>query len=205
MSGAEVSNHIDVGGTANAGHFGTNICGKLHSVCADRTGRPVDKDLLTGLQFGCVAQDVKIQVEFNPAEIAEYRLIGYETRALNREDFNNNAVDAGEIGAGHTVTAIYEITPVGSPAMLVDDLRYATDEVDSLNAGEYAFLKLRYKNPGAETSMLISTPILPTSDAGLSREVEFAAAVAGFGQILRGDTLMHGLGHRRRAYSGRDQ
>ncbi|MHA1128392.1 MAG: vWA domain-containing protein [Alphaproteobacteria bacterium] len=148
-------------------------------------------DQIGGALF-TIAQDVKIQVEFNPAEIAEYRLIGYETRALNREDFNNDTVDAGEIGAGHTVTAIYEITPVGSPAVMVDDLRYATDEVGSLNSGEYAFLKLRYKTPGEATSTLITTPILPDANAGLDSEVAFAAAVAGFGQILRGDDLMHG-------------
>ncbi len=148
-------------------------------------------DQLGGALF-TIAQDVKIQVEFNPAEIAEYRLIGYETRALNREDFNNDAVDAGDIGAGHTVTAIYEITPVGSPAVMVDELRYGTDEVGGLNTGEYAFLKLRYKNPGEEVSNLITTPILPNADAGLGGEAQFAAAVAGFGQILRGDTLMHG-------------
>ena len=71
-----------------------------------------------------IAKDVKIQVEFNPAQVAEYRLIGYETRALKREDFNNDKVDAGDIGSGHTVTAIYEVTPVGAPR-LVDDLRYA--------------------------------------------------------------------------------
>lgn len=148
-------------------------------------------DQIGGALF-TIAQDVKIQVEFNPAEIAEYRLIGYETRALNREDFNNDAVDAGEIGAGHTVTAIYEITPVGSPAVMVDELRYGTDEVGSVNTGEYAFLKLRYKNPGEDVSNLITTPITPDANAGLGGETHFAAAVAGFGQILRGDNLMHG-------------
>ena len=148
-------------------------------------------DQIGGALF-TIAQDVKIQVEFNPAEIAEYRLIGYETRALNREDFNNDAVDAGEIGAGHTVTAIYEITPVGSPAVMVDELRYGTDEVGTVNTGEYAFLKLRYKNPGEDVSNLITTPITPDADAGLGGEAQFAAAVAGFGQILRGDNLMHG-------------
>ena len=147
-------------------------------------------DQIGGALF-TIAQDVKIQVEFNPSEIAEYRLIGYETRALNREDFNNDAVDAGEIGAGHTVTAIYEITPIGSPAVMVDDLRYGTKEAGSLNTGEYAFLKLRYKNPGEDISNLITTPIMPDADAGLGDEVGFAAAVAGFGQILRGDNLMH--------------
>jgi len=139
-----------------------------------------------------IANDVKIQVEFNPAEIAEYRLIGYETRALNREDFNNDKVDAGDIGAGHTVTAIYEITPVGSPAVRVDDLRYGTDEPGSVNTGEYAFVKLRYKLPGEDISHLISTPVTPDSDAGIGQEARFAAAVAAFGQILRGDTMMNG-------------
>lgn len=148
-------------------------------------------DQIGGALF-TIAQDVKIQVEFNPAEIAEYRLIGYETRALNREDFNNDAVDAGEIGAGHSVTAIYEITPVGSPAVMVDALRYSTEEAGSLNTGEYAFLKLRYKNPGENTSILITTPVTPDANAHLGEEVQFAAAVAAFGQILRGDTLMNG-------------
>ena len=138
-----------------------------------------------------IAQDVKIQIEFNPATIAEYRLIGYETRSLKREDFNNDRVDAGEIGAGHTVTALYEVTPVGSPAVMVDDLRYAVDTTKPKSTGEYAFLKLRYKKPGEDSSNLITTPIHPHSDAGLDSEVRFAAAVAGFGQILRNDPLMH--------------
>ena len=78
-----------------------------------------------------IAKDVKIQVEFNPAAVSEYRLIGYETRALNREDFNNDRVDAGEIGSGHSVTAIYEITPKGSPAKVIDDLRYGQAATDN--------------------------------------------------------------------------
>src|SRR4029079_18207112 len=97
-----------------------------------------------------IAKDVKIQVEFNPNKVSEYRLIGYETRALNREDFNNDRVDAGEIGSGHAVTAIYEITPKGSPATMIDDLRYGqatTDNGGVQNAGEYAFVKIRYKAP----------------------------------------------------------
>ena len=78
-----------------------------------------------------IAKDVKIQVEFNPATVAEYRLIGYETRALNREDFNNDRVDAGEIGSGHSVTAIYEITPKGSAGEMIDDLRYGEASTDN--------------------------------------------------------------------------
>ena len=139
-------------------------------------------DQLSGVLFP-IADDVKIQVEFNPSQVSEYRLIGYETRALRREDFNNDAVDAGEIGAGHSVTAIYEVTPVGSPARLTDPLRYQADEVAS-DLDELGFLRLRYKTPGAATSRLIEQPI--TSDLAPSPEAGFAAAIAGFGQLLRG-------------------
>ena len=137
-------------------------------------------DQLTGALFP-IANDVKIQVEFNPAQISEYRLIGYETRALRREDFNNDKVDAGDIGAGHQVTALYEITPVGSPAELNSPLRYDTADTDSGQSDELAFLRLRYKAPGEDQSNLIETPISASdaSDAG------FAAAMAGFGQLLR--------------------
>jgi len=138
-------------------------------------------DQLAGALFP-IANDVKIQVEFNPSVVAEYRLIGYETRALNREDFNNDKVDAGEIGAGHQVTALYEITPVGSPAIRNDPLRYAADAAPS-DATEIGSFKLRYKSPGATESQLITTPITPFEtpiDAG------FAAAIAGFGQLLKG-------------------
>jgi Ca-activated chloride channel family protein len=132
-----------------------------------------------------IAKDVKIQVEFNPQTVSEYRLIGYETRMLNREDFNNDKVDAGEIGAGHTVTAIYEITPKDSKAALVDPLRYGQTESAKGQGGEYAFLKIRYKLPNESQSKLITQPV---TDANLapSKEADFAAAVAGFGQLLRG-------------------
>ena len=140
-------------------------------------------DQLTGALFP-IADDVKIQVEFNPATVAEYRLIGYETRALNREDFNNDRVDAGEIGAGHTVTAIYEVTPVGSPAQLSDPLRYrAADATTPPADAELGFLKLRYKAPGAATSVLIETPIARGS-AEPGADIRFAVAIAGFGQLL---------------------
>ena len=148
-------------------------------------------DQLTGALFP-IAGDVKIQVEFNPATIAEYRLIGYETRALRREDFNNDAVDAGELGAGHSVTAIYEVTPVGSPAQLSDPLRYDTAEVQT-TSGEMGYLKLRYKSPGEETSQLIETPILP--DTTPTSEAQFASAIAGFGQLLRGTEYLGDWGY----------
>ncbi len=155
-----------------------------------------------------IAKDVKIQVEFNPATVAEYRLVGYETRKLNTEDFNNDKVDAGDIGAGHTVTAIYEITPVGGPRA-VDDSRYAaTAEKSAVTEGtgnEYAFLKIRYKLPDQDTSNLITTPItnadekpfantkcppnaqcLVADSLGASDDVRFSVAVAGFAQMLKG-------------------
>lgn len=137
-----------------------------------------------------IADDVKIQIEFNPAQISEYRLIGYETRALNREDFNDDTVDAGEIGAGHTVTALYEITPVGSSAERIGGLRYQSKPQPVVDeSAEYAFLKLRYKLPGEDTSALIETPVLPDRLDIAPEETRFAAAVAGFGQMLRGETL----------------
>jgi Ca-activated chloride channel homolog len=139
-----------------------------------------------------IAKDVKIQVEFNPATVAEYRLIGYETRLLDRTDFNNDRVDAGEIGSGHTVTALYEIVPVGSEAALADASRYeGAAALDApARSDEYAFLRLRYKLPDEEVSKLIETPIGVSDDLGAggteAREARFAASVAAFGQILRG-------------------
>ena len=140
-----------------------------------------------------IANDVKIQVEFNPAAASEYRLIGYETRMLAREDFRNDRVDAGEIGSGHPVAAIYEVVPVGSGAEQVAPLRYQRGEAaetDTEFGDELAFLKIRYKRPDADTSILI-TRAVTTADAVESvdaapREARFAAAVAGFGQLLRG-------------------
>ncbi|MFA3919317.1 vWA domain-containing protein [Ruegeria hyattellae] len=143
-------------------------------------------DQLTGALFP-IANDVKIQVEFNPAQIAEYRLIGYETRALRREDFNNDAVDAGDIGAGHSVTALYEITPVGSPAQLSAPLRYQA-EATGHGREELGFLALRYKAPGAATSQVIEMPITP--DIGPRSDAGFATAIAGFGQLLRGSDYL---------------
>ncbi|WP_163879136.1 vWA domain-containing protein [Rhizobium laguerreae] len=141
-----------------------------------------------------IASDVKFQVEFNPERIAEYRLIGYETRALKREDFNNDRVDAGDIGSGHSVTAIYEITPKGSPAVMNDDLRYGAadkapaEAADSAHQGELAFVKMRYKRPGEDKSALITTPVndgnaVATVDAA-PQDVRFSVAVAAFGQKL---------------------
>ena len=138
-----------------------------------------------------IAKDVKIQVEFNPQTISAYRLIGYETRTLNREDFNNDKIDAGDIGAGHSVTAIYEITPLSSTNKLIDELRYQAAPQKNINkTGEYAFLKLRYKLPNSDTSTVITTPVTSAFESGdaasAPRETQFATAVAAFGQLLRG-------------------
>lgn len=144
-----------------------------------------------------IAKDVKIQVDFNPTTVSEYRLIGYETRALNREDFNNDKVDAGDIGSGHRVTAIYEITPVGT-TRAIDASRYddkppagtaMTPENDK-NA-ELAFVKIRYKLPEENTSKLITQPVtnanaLANAPAGLQQEVNWSVAVATFGELLKG-------------------
>ncbi|MEO1790417.1 MAG: YfbK domain-containing protein, partial [Pseudomonadota bacterium] len=154
--------------------------------------RKVLVDQLTGALFP-IANDVKIQIEFNPATIAEYRLIGYETRALRREDFNNDRIDAGEIGAGHQVTALYEITPVGSPAVRIDDLRYGTSQV-TVTSDEIGFLRMRYKTPGESESQLIETPVMP-GQGTISDDIRFSTAIAGFGQLLRDDSYLGDWGY----------
>ena len=133
-----------------------------------------------------VAQDVKIQVEFNPATVKEYRLIGYENRMLKNEDFNNDKVDAGDIGAGHTVTALYEIIPVGQKGWLSDS-RYANQPASEKNASEYAFVNLRYKQPGQSKSILLNQPVKVGSKAlnQASADTRFALAVVAYGQQLR--------------------
>ncbi|MEQ1771782.1 MAG: VWA domain-containing protein [Devosia sp.] len=144
-----------------------------------------------GANLVTIAKDVKLQVEFNPAVVSEYRLIGYETRALNREDFNNDTVDAGEIGAGHTVTALYEITLKGSGGELNDPLRYGEVASNEIAADdELGFLKMRYKAPDGDVSKLIEAPItrdLMVDDVSAAgNDQRFAAAVAAFGQKLKG-------------------
>lgn len=137
-----------------------------------------------------IAKDVKIQVEFNPQQVAEYRLIGYQNRMLASEDFNNDKVDAAELGAGHTVTALYEITLANSEHKQIDELRYQSNQDKKpLASNELAFVKVRYKQPDAEQSELLtqaisSDKIQPLSQA--SSDFKFAAAVAGFVQLLKG-------------------
>lgn len=138
-----------------------------------------------------IAKDVKIQVEFNPAAVAEYRLIGYETRMLAREDFDNDKVDAGDVGSGQTVTALYEIVPVGGPRAL-GDLRYARPVAVAGGAlgNELGFVKIRYKLPKSETSQLISTPINKAVEFArfedAPQDARFATSVAAFAELLRG-------------------
>jgi Ca-activated chloride channel family protein len=152
-----------------------------------------------------IARDVKIQVEFNPAVVAEYRLIGYENRMLAREDFNNDKVDAGDIGAGHRVTALYEVVPVGKRG-LNDPLRYGgkaeTKPAMPAQSGELAFVRLRYKAPDSagadDASKLIEFPVQVRSLLAAGREssdFRFAASVAAFGQKLRGGKYLGAFGY----------
>ena len=134
-----------------------------------------------------VAQDVKIQMEFNPATVKEYRLVGYENRMLKQEDFNNDKVDAGDIGAGHTVTALYEIIPVGQKGWLSDS-RYQSKINHKTTTNEYAFLNLLYKQPAKANSILLTQPISTRSKPyqQASSDTQWALAVASYGQQLQG-------------------
>ena len=154
-----------------------------------------------------IAKDVKLQIEWNPQAVAEYRLIGYETRNLRREDFSNDRVDAGDIGSGHTVTAIYEVTPIGAP-QLADDLRYGKvaakpvireSDANDTKPGELGFLKLRYKRPNEDVSQLISLPIADQAtkriDDASSTDVRFSVAVSAFAQLLKSEPYTQGYNY----------
>ena len=163
-----------------------------------------------------VAKDVKIQVEFNPAHVAAYRLIGYENRLLRNEDFNNDRKDAGEIGAGHTVTALYELIPPGvSTPSRVDPLRYQQTPrpegpaVSTEFSKELMTVKLRYKEPAGDTSKLLTYPVL-NRVTERSDNAGFAAAVAEFGMLLRhsehrGDATYREAAALARRHRGRDE
>jgi len=141
-----------------------------------------------------IADDVKIQVEFNPARVSEYRLIGYETRLLNEADFANDRVDAGEVGSGASVTALYEITPVGGPSQIAD-LRYEGNRALGVGGGdpdgEVGFIQVRYKLPGERDSRLMQRVLSNADGDRISAQppesTRWAIAVAAFGQRLRGD------------------
>lgn len=142
--------------------------------------------------FAVVAKDAKIQIEFNPGVIAEYRLIGYENRMLNEADFNNDKIDAGDVGAGKSVTALYELTPVGG-SRLIEPRRYQGNEVKAtkeVKTEELAFLRVRYKPSANAASVLLEKPILQRELKkdlnATSADFRFSVAVAGFGQLLRG-------------------
>ena len=148
-----------------------------------------------GATLYTIAKDAKVQVEFNPAYVAEYRLIGYEKRALASEDFNNDQVDAGEIGAGASVTALFEITPVGSDAPSVDPLRYGDKKAaaeSSAGANELAMVKVRYQKPEGGPSQLVSRPVSTRADAAPSDRLSQAAAAGAFAQWLRGGKYLAG-------------
>ncbi|NEP27023.1 MAG: VWA domain-containing protein [Moorea sp. SIO3I6] len=138
-----------------------------------------------------IAKDVKIQVEFNPAKVQAYRLIGYENRRLKDEDFNDDTKDAGELGAGHTVTALYEIIPVGAKTNVklpdIDPLKYQSNAASTTNSKELMQVKLRYKEPDGNTSQLLTYPLVDKAvkleDA--SDNFKFSAAIASFGMVLR--------------------
>jgi len=142
-----------------------------------------------------IANDVKVQVEFNPAQVAAYRLVGYETRMLNRQDFKDDKVDAGDMGAGHTVTAIYEITPAANAGKLVDPLRYEQPGKKKSDASgkndELCYVKVRYKLPGQSVSKQLDHAVRADRARGsldaVPDDQRFAVAVAAFGQRLRGE------------------
>ncbi len=153
---------------------------------ATRTlGREVAGSLYT------IAGDVKIQIEFNPSLVSEYRLIGYDNRMLAKEDFNNDKIDAGDIGVGHTVTALYEITRVGSGGEAIDPLRYAAKPA-ATGGKELGFLKLRYKLPNQSESILISQAIAPAAHS--SYRLQYAAMVAAFAEHLGGGKYLNNFG-----------
>ncbi|WP_031237434.1 vWA domain-containing protein [Asticcacaulis sp. AC460] len=169
--------------------------------------RKVLDDELSSTLF-TVAQDVKIQVEFNPAQVSQYRLIGYENRTLAEEDFNNDKVDAGDIGAGHQVTAIYEIIPAGNTGW-TDERRYAENATPVPASNELVWLKLRYKLPNGTDSRLIeqAVPAQALREARAAQgDMAFAVSVAAYGQILRGDKYLgdFGLDDARRLAGGQN-
>lgn len=160
--------------------------------------RKVLKEEFTSTLFP-IANDVKIQVEFNPAQVAEYRLIGYETRLLDEADFANDEVDAGEIGAGHEVTALYEIVYPGSDGRRLPDRRYETSAAGLTASSDLATVAVRFKRPGEDVSTLIERAVTPDDRAPAinraPRETQFAAAVAGYAQLLAGAPYMGEWGY----------
>ncbi len=172
--------------------------GNYAYIDSKKEARKVFEEDLLGTLF-TIAKDVKIQVEFNPAQVAAYRLIGYENRMLAKEDFNDDTKDAGEIGAGHRVTALYEIVPTGVEVPTtsnVDELKYqVTPKTDKLSSPEILTVKLRYKQPDGDVSQLLEVSFKDpgTSLKNASDDFRFAASVAGFGMLLRHSEYTHDL------------
>ncbi len=164
--------------------------GNYYFIDSKREARKVFLEDLMGTLV-TIAKDVKIQVEFNPAQVESYRLIGYANRKLNAEDFENDAIDAGEVGSGHSVTALYEIVPIGGQSKVPPELRYQKStepKRELVPSEELALLKLRYKLPDADTSIPMTQPIMPDDQSWqqASKDYRFAAAVAMTGMKLRG-------------------
>jgi Ca-activated chloride channel family protein len=153
-----------------------------------------------GATLFTIAKDVKIQVEFNPNRVAGYRLIGYENRILAKEDFNDDKKDAGEIGAGHSVTAFYEVVPAGQPLpdpTSVDPLKYQTTAAEQgVRSEELLTVKLRYKAPDGDKSQLLEMPVGVNAETifeKASQDFQFAASVAAFGMKLRNSPYGEGI------------
>lgn len=169
----------------------------------DEASRVLGSQLVSNMEV--VAKDVKLQIEFNPAKVISYRLVGYDNRVLRNEDFKDDTVDAGEIGAGHTVTALYELVLDGSKAasaLMQDELRYQPAirqpvSVEATNLSELAFLKIRYKAPNGEQSRLLQFPLkaerIADDSSKTTDDFRFAAAVGGFGQLLAESRFTEGL------------
>lgn len=142
-----------------------------------------------------IGKDVKLQLEFNPSQVQAYRLVGYESRILNKEDFNDDTKDAGEMGVGHTVTALYEIVPVGVKSNIypsVDDLKYQQNSGDNrpkiTNSPELCTVKLRYKKPDGDASKKLELPVIDSRGNAVSTDMQFASSVAMFAQLLKDST-----------------
>lgn len=160
--------------------------GTYHYIDTDKEARKVLVEELGSTLF-TIAKDVKLQIEFNPVRVKAYRLIGYENRLLNKEDFNDDQKDAGELGAGHTVTALYEIVPADSDEVhgSVDELKYQKRQ--AVDSSDLMTVKLRYKAPDADTSELIQQSVTEAEvEEQLEDDFEFVASVAEFGMLLRG-------------------
>ncbi|MBL0314184.1 MAG: VWA domain-containing protein [Holophagaceae bacterium] len=153
--------------------------------------RPAEARKVLGTEAGAtlftIAKDVKLQLEFNPVKVGAYRLIGYENRLLRDEDFNDDAKDAGDMGAGHSVTALYELVPPGERVSGVDALKYQTPTAPSSQAhnGELLTVKVRYKTPQGETSQLLSHTVADMAVVPPKGDFSFAAGLAAFGMMLR--------------------